>query len=128
MPMIMHIPKYAVKWYNQPVKIFHDWPGLHRTLDEFWEQAGHAKSVAERLVLLQDFATRRVKRKRSYQTIRTGKGRSKLGRICWCCLLRNARVRHHIVQVQLGGANGDRCEVSLCQLCHAAIHPWLKKR
>jgi len=34
--------------------------------------------------------------------------------------------RHHIVQLKNGGINSRKNIVSLCDSCHAEIHPWLK--
>lgn len=100
---------------------------LTETLLEFWERSTDAVEVVDRLLLLQEFATRHVRRKRSYRTIRLSKKRTKWTRWCWVCRLRKPDVRHHIVQVQFGGSGGDGAEVCLCHNCHAAIHPWLRK-
>lgn len=45
---------------------------------------------------------------------------------CWVCLA-PASCRHHIVQLQNGGINSRKNVVSLCDPCHAEIHPWLKE-
>ena len=43
---------------------------------------------------------------------------------CFVCQSQ-AECRHHIVQLQNGGNNGAKNVVSLCNQCHAKIHPWL---
>lgn len=37
-----------------------------------------------------------------------------------------ASCRHHIIQLQHGGINHRLNLVSLCDPCHAEIHPWLR--
>jgi 5-methylcytosine-specific restriction endonuclease McrA len=101
---------------------------LTRTLKEFWLLADQMKGIVERLDLLQEFATRRVYRKRRYKTIRNKRLRVRKGTICWSCRMRNAHVRHHIVQVQFGGANSGDCTVPLCHGCHAVVHPWIRRK
>lgn len=39
-----------------------------------------------------------------------------------------ADVRHHVIQLQNGGTNGEQNIVNLCNTCHWKIHPWMKKR
>lgn len=43
---------------------------------------------------------------------------------CFVCE-QPATARHHIVQLQHGGINSKKNLVSLCDACHADIHPWL---
>lgn len=43
---------------------------------------------------------------------------------CFVCE-KPATARHHIVQLQSGGINSKKNIVSLCDECHAEIHPWL---
>lgn len=43
---------------------------------------------------------------------------------CFACGA-NATARHHIIQLQNGGINSKKNLVSLCDACHAEIHPWL---
>lgn len=45
---------------------------------------------------------------------------------CFACRNRD-RVRnwHHVIQIQNGGSNATPNLVSLCEVCHARIHPWL---
>jgi len=45
--------------------------------------------------------------------------------VCFVCGLW-ATCRHHIVQLQHGGINSKKNVVSLCDKCHAEIHPWLR--
>lgn len=35
--------------------------------------------------------------------------------------------RHHIIQLQNGGLNSRKNLISICDECHALIHPWLSK-
>jgi hypothetical protein len=44
---------------------------------------------------------------------------------CFGCL-KKPNVRHHMIQLQNGGNNIRKNIVSLCNSCHAEIHPWLK--
>ena len=46
-------------------------------------------------------------------------------RRCFVCL-GQAECRHHIIALQNGGINSRMNLVSLCNACHAEIHPWLK--
>lgn len=43
---------------------------------------------------------------------------------CFVCA-NPATTRHHIIQIQNGGINSKKNLVSLCDECHAKIHPWL---
>ena len=97
------------------------------TLDEFQERAARAIAVEDRLHLLQDFATRQVRRKRSYHSVRRKRFWVQRGQKCWACYWRRAQVQHHIVQVQHGGETGLDCVIPLCHGCHAVVHPWLRK-
>lgn len=45
---------------------------------------------------------------------------------CFVCL-GPAHCRHHIIQLQHGGMNHKKNVVSLCNDCHAEVHPWLSK-
>lgn len=47
-------------------------------------------------------------------------------RNCFCCG-NSTEARHHIIQLQNGGLNSRKNLVSLCDLCHAEIHPWLSR-
>jgi hypothetical protein len=51
----------------------------------------------------------------------------KINTKCFVCLGK-ASCRHHIIQLQNGGLNQKKNIVSLCNSCHAEIHPWLKYR
>jgi hypothetical protein len=45
---------------------------------------------------------------------------------CFVCRTEGReRAVHHIVQLQHGGSNSRRNLVSLCDVCHHAVHPWL---
>ena len=45
---------------------------------------------------------------------------------CWVCRERDAGHRHHVIQLQNGGAvSSARNVVLICPECHSDIHPWL---
>jgi len=44
--------------------------------------------------------------------------------VCFACGL-PATARHHVIQLQNGGINSRKNVISLCDGCHAHIHPWL---
>lgn len=45
---------------------------------------------------------------------------------CFVCRrLERSMVWHHVIQVQHGGSAHIQNQVSLCQACHADVHPWL---
>lgn len=48
-------------------------------------------------------------------------------KVFWKCFVCGtaAKSRHHIIQLQNGGINSRKNVVSLCDPCHAEIHPWL---
>jgi hypothetical protein len=102
-----------------------------RLIIEFWERVEETDGIADRLLLLQEFATRRAKRKRTAKQIRSLIRRRrdfiKKGTACWACEMRKAIHRHHVIQIQYGGSDGPECTVPLCRGCHAVVHPWLRK-
>ena len=46
--------------------------------------------------------------------------------LCFVCQTRG-EVRHHIILLNNGGINSKKNIVTLCKICHAEIHPWLKQ-
>jgi 5-methylcytosine-specific restriction endonuclease McrA len=44
---------------------------------------------------------------------------------CWVCERIARLVRHHIIQIQNGGNNEGANLVTICDWCHAEVHPWL---
>jgi 5-methylcytosine-specific restriction endonuclease McrA len=46
---------------------------------------------------------------------------------CFLCYQKAYLVRHHIVWLSNGGGNEKANVITLCELCHAEIHPWLKE-
>jgi hypothetical protein len=49
---------------------------------------------------------------------------AEINKKCFVCLSQ-AHCRHHIIQLQHGGMNHKKNIVSLCNFCHAKIHPWM---
>ncbi len=110
-------------------------------LERFWKQFGGKKTNgngfdrADKLSALKRLATFVVsfKQQASVQNRRASFDESKgvmhklwtrRNRVCFCCGS-PATARHHIIQIQNGGMNCRRNLVSLCDGCHAEIHPWL---
>ncbi len=110
-------------------------------LEEFWDQFGGKKTdgagfkTADKLEALKKMSVFVVpfKRQASIQERRTSFDESKAvlhklwlrrNSVCFCCGL-PATARHHIIQIQNGGLNCRKNVVSLCDECHAEIHPWL---
>lgn len=109
---------------------------LKLTLQNFWESV-HGMDRAFRLSRLQELAgvvieyhkqqplnERREQFDEAKAKLHSFKVR-KFG-MCWVCTYARATARHHIVQLQNGGINSRKNVVSLCDACHAEIHPWLK--
>lgn len=44
---------------------------------------------------------------------------------CWVCERVATLIRHHIIQIQHGGNNEGANLVTICDWCHAEIHPWM---
>ena len=47
---------------------------------------------------------------------------------CFLCYQKAFLVRHHIVWLSNGGGNEKSNVITLCEHCHAEIHPWLKPK
>lgn len=113
---------------------------LKTALLEFWRKFGGKKSKgagfsrAEKLAALVEWSgvvipyykqlslrTRRAEFDEAKASLHSMK---RFGR-CFACGS-SATCRHHIVQLQNGGINSKKNIVSLCDPCHAEIHPWLK--
>jgi hypothetical protein len=64
-------------------------------------------------------------RREKFDRVKAKLHKVKTHRICFACGWK-AGIRHHIVQLQNGGINSKKNIVSLCDPCHAEIHPWLR--
>lgn len=106
-------------------------------LDDFWWHASQDTRRDVRLGLLQKCAAVRVrtsfgiqpKRMRASWLRQRTRGHIFSQAFCFVCLTRNRPdrfVQHHIIQIQHGGTNARRNNVTVCRPCHAEIHPWLK--
>lgn len=103
-----------------------------------WRRA--RKNVGEskgaRLSLLKHFAalviTRDVDGTRAERRERHERGSTKPQEwkegVCWACRLWRVLVRHHVIQLQHGGTNWNLNIETICDECHAEVHPWLKGR
>lgn len=101
---------------------------LGSILSEFWRRVSIERSATDRLVALREYAEVQVKTTRDYGRVRRGTmGFEKAVGHCFACGLRQAIVRHHVVQVQHGGRNRKRNLVHLCRECHAYVHRWKSK-
>ncbi len=113
-------------------------------LEKFWKQFGGKKTngigfdKATKLEALKRLAAFVVsfKRQSSIRYRRESFDESKgvmhklwtrRNRVCFCCGSA-ATARHHIIQIQNGGMNCRKNIVSLCDGCHAEIHPFLHLR
>ena len=94
------------------------------------------KTKEERLKVLTDYSqivigwkTDTYKKRVEFNEIKKTLHRPelKINTKCFVCLCQ-AHCRHHIIQLQNGGLNQKKNIVSLCNSCHAEIHPWLKDR
>lgn len=45
--------------------------------------------------------------------------------ICKCCKIRDANVKHHMIQLQNGGQDVWWNRIDICNQCHEKIHPWI---
>lgn len=100
-------------------------------LDEFYRQA-----EVDRMGALRRFAEIAIARPADWDfgAIRAA-AEAKPGplsnwqRECFACRRTSRQfVSHHIIQIQHGGSNYARNRVSICEDCHAKIHPWLPRR
>lgn len=108
-------------------------------LTTFWKQFGDFRygrwttSKLRRMSLLQDYARIVIvySSRAPLQSYRSSFNREKYHLLalkewdfCFVCGSK-PDVRHHIIQLQNGGINSKRNLVSLCNRCHAEIHPHL---
>lgn len=82
------------------------------------------REIAEmKFVVSADAGNRKVKRekfdarKNNYYRLRGP---------CRVCLS-PANVRHHVIQLSNGGSNSSDNLMRLCNGCHEAVHPWMKR-
>ena len=108
-------------------------------LRDFWDECGEEGNKTWRsranayrtLELLKDMSfkspsdKRWVKQREKFDNVKHKRHSLKSHKNCFVCG-KQADVRHHIIPIKNGGHNGKRNLVSLCRLCHAEIHPWLK--
>jgi hypothetical protein len=116
---------------------------IHKKLTtEFWAKFGGGKNDGtmfcqiEKLQAVKALAEIVIPRK-SQQTLeyrRTRFNRVKPHRhsmkthsLCFVCGGK-AQCRHHLIQLQNGGINSKRNLISICNECHAEVHPWLSSR
>lgn len=101
----------------------------HAVLEAFWLLV---MAEQDRMELLKQVAATRIRRPRNWSPDDVRKafvtGARPRGRASQCFTCYNhdrPRNWHHIVQLQHGGSNDSNNLVSLCELCHSRIHPWL---
>lgn len=107
---------------------------------KFWSHFGGEKCAKsnlpwhETIAIFMQFAGREIRKSSACELPKAREGykskRAKLHHFrdfgeCFACPSR-ADCRHHIIQLQNGGRNKPDNLVSLCNACHAEIHPWLK--
>jgi hypothetical protein len=107
-------------------------------IDSFWSQFGGTKNTGfkfdkhKKLLALKRSATVKLSwartltlERENFNTVKFRRHSFNSHKLCFVCGLL-ADVRHHIIQLQNGGINAKKNVVSLCNSCHAEIHPWLK--
>jgi hypothetical protein len=116
---------------------------IHKeTINEFWQKFGGFKNdgvnfdQCEKLQAVKIIAEIIIPRK-SQQTLQYRRDRFnhvKLHRhsikshdLCFVCSGK-AQCRHHLIQLQNGGINSKKNLISICNDCHAKVHPWLSSR
>jgi 5-methylcytosine-specific restriction endonuclease McrA len=121
-----------------PKKVSHN-RNLHEVLGQFWDQFRGAVDASTRIRLLCKWAERdersvndprAISEKREWfdEAVRSlPEFQNILRRPCAVCRER-ADVRHHVIQLQLGGTNSLHNVVPLCHACHHQVHPWMKQR
>lgn len=101
---------------------------FRQKLREFWTRV---KFGEPRLSVLIEYAAYRTRfqPRCSYEKRRALKmAEGRRFRECFACLSDAPLVRHHIIQLQHGGPRTTHNIVSICETCHARIHPWLRKQ
>lgn len=91
--------------------------GKERTLELLRSMAGFNPGFRHRMAL-EDLRSDFDRRKKKIHRLESHQ-------VCFACGA-PATCRHHLIQLQKGGPNTKRNVVSLCNQCHAEIHPWLK--
>lgn len=95
---------------------------------------GGVRTSNERLKILTDYSqivinysSETYKKRVDFNQVKETlhKSSKSINRKCFVCL-GQAHCRHHIIQLKNGGMNDKKNLVSLCNSCHANIHPWLQ--
>ena len=98
-------------------------------LDEFY-RAAH-EPCADRIAVLRAFAEVAIVRPADWDVVmiraEADKPRGLMQQPCFGCRSDGRHAWHHIIQIQHGGSNYVRNIVSLCDACHADVHPWLER-
>jgi 5-methylcytosine-specific restriction endonuclease McrA len=115
---------------------------LKNHITDFWNNfGGHKthypkKSQSFRLRILQEYAEIKIpfknqmsiaERRERFNAVKRERHSLGTHKNCWICNGK-ADVRHHIIQLKNGGINSSRNLVSLCNPCHADVHPHLKAK
>jgi 5-methylcytosine-specific restriction endonuclease McrA len=119
-----------------PIRIHKYW------LDQFWSYFGGEKNdglnytYGKKLHYVQAISNVKIgyKKGKTRQQKRTSFDKTKYMKhslakepLCFICTDK-ANVRHHLISLRNGGQNTGRNLISLCNPCHAKIHPWLRYR
>ena len=123
--------------YVHPLKEHREW------LRVFWNKCGreghkwHYSSVdkdetIEMLVLLGTVTISYKnskwpldKKRAKFDKVKNVRHRFKSHKQCFACG-GPGQCRHHIIWLKNGGINAKKNIVTLCNVCHAEVHPWLK--
>lgn len=100
-------------------------------LTAFWNDVN---AVSDRLEVLRVYAYVGVERPPGWDVAAVRAEAERLAALahedapCFACRSLDRRlVWHHVIQLQNGGSNNRRNRVSICEACHADVHPWLPK-
>ena len=113
---------------------------IHKKLtSEFWEMFGGNKNdgtkfdrdeklqaikiLAETIIPRKSQQTLQYRRER-FNKVKQHRHSIKTNNLCFICGGK-AQCRHHLIQLQNGGINSKRNLISICNKCHADVHPWL---
>lgn len=122
----------AVVFCDEQSTKMHELKKIKLDLIRFWLTWETLKEPNLKLALLKEYANYTYKfsnreplksRRFKFNSIRRFKKYFKYP--CSVCSFPRV-IRHHIISLKNGGANGKRNIIPLCELCHSEIHPWLK--